>query len=91
MNMPDQRYCLRHNTRLMESNVNRFDFDTLLIFWVINNKIELLDKPEACYCCEVGEEQFVEILKAAAELETNVEAGGGSYSTDKLSISRGRQ
>jgi len=89
--MPDQPYCLKHNTRLMESNVNRFYFDSLLITWVVTYNISWLNEPDSCYCCRIIEEQLQDFIKEAAKLEANVEAGGGSYTTNKMSVFRGGQ
>jgi hypothetical protein len=87
--MSDQKYCLKHTTRLVESGAKRFYFDTYVIQWVIENHPEWFGSPEQCYLCKVSENQVVEWLKKTAELEAGVKAGGGSYTTEKLAVSGG--
>ena len=87
--MPDQPYCLKHNTRLMESGVDRFLFDSVFLQWVIQYNPSWLANQKECYLCKIIEEQLQRHIKEAAELEASVVAGGGTHTTDKIAVFRG--
>ena len=87
--MSETPYCPSHTKRIEGSGVNRFYFDTFVVQFVFERHMDWFNHPEWCYLCKVSDNQLVEWLKKAAEMEANVEAGGGSYTTEKLAVFRG--
>lgn len=84
-------YCDEHEDRLDKSEVNRFYFDSLLVFWVMQNHIDWFNSPEQCTMCKIDEAQIRKWMFESGKIEAGVTAGGGTYTTDKMAVFDGRK
>lgn len=84
--MSKSPYCKEHQSRLTESGVNQFYFDTALITWIFHHHVEWFNNHDVCYLCCTPEARIVDCIKEASELEAKVKDNGGTYTTDKISV-----
>jgi hypothetical protein len=91
MDDPMAEFCLRCSTKLDEAGVARFISETVVIQTVLNQNLITEIGQSGCWGCPLTEKLFAEALTEAGVLEAKAEQFGGSYTSEKIAISRGEQ